>query len=536
MNRSESQYQALVSLALALVVIAAQMALVAVIYWPTLGLAFVSDAWVYLDRLRHGLWPAVMTPVGYHYQPVTVAWDALIRAVFGETAAAFQAVSMVQLGLLGFLTYRLGVRLLPDAGTAFLGSLLLLGNAAFYEVSYWPLAGNMQFLGAQLYVLAVILAHDVAHGRFGGAGPWMVALVALAAIFSHPAMVTVLPVCALTFFLASEKRADDRLPADAPYGKLKALLPLGVAAGVFGLTRIAFAKEIVTGLQPGFGRMRAYWLALRGIVAVFSLRGSHEAVHWLLTLGTNAGFSTPLIWVYVAGWLALAGGAAGLCFLFARRSGTRLLVGFLTIHLLAVGIASDMASRESHLPAVPAALLTALALRVVADWLATLPASPGGAALCRELPGVAVLLLILAAQADHITAARVHARAANASRGLVEQITRVAPPEGPPVNLTLVNMPGYIVERGIGAAAFSNGLTELTRLNSTRVATLELCQLSIPGAPTPLATGSQPVSLAGLRSRLADPHHVVLLFEMEPFGARVLTADRLESLGSQRAP
>src|SRR4051794_34831564 len=87
-----------------LVVIALQVGVLAVIYWPTLQLAFQSDDWVYLGMLRAGVWATMTTAIGYHYQPVACAWVALIRAFFGESAIAFQVVNIAQLGLLAHLT------------------------------------------------------------------------------------------------------------------------------------------------------------------------------------------------------------------------------------------------------------------------------------------------------------------------------------------------------------------------------------------------------------------------------------------------
>src|SRR3954452_1162821 len=77
-----------------LAVIALQAAVLGVIYWPTLQLAFQSDDWVYLGWLRTGVWATMTTAIGYHYQPVACAWVALIRAFFGENATAFQVVNI----------------------------------------------------------------------------------------------------------------------------------------------------------------------------------------------------------------------------------------------------------------------------------------------------------------------------------------------------------------------------------------------------------------------------------------------------------
>src|SRR5437867_1756081 len=109
-----------------------QSLLVVAIYWPTRRLAFASDAWAYLERLRHGLRESVATPIGYHWQPVAVAWIAAIRGAFGERAGVFQAMNLIQLTAIGHLTFQLGKRLFADSTAALLGSLLVLGSAAFY--------------------------------------------------------------------------------------------------------------------------------------------------------------------------------------------------------------------------------------------------------------------------------------------------------------------------------------------------------------------------------------------------------------------
>ena len=317
-----------------LVVVCLQIALVGVIYRHTLQLAFLSDAWVYLANLRDGVWTTLTTPIGYHYQPVACAWIALIRALFGERPAVFQAVNIGEVAALGYLTYALGRRLLNDNVAAFLASLLLIGNAAFYEIAYWPLAGNMHFLAALLYVLAVIIACDLARGGLGRSGPWLLAVTVLAAIFTHPATTTAVPVCGLTLLLLGDRTGDRIGFGDTRAQKLLALGLLAAVAMLFGLTRLSFTSEFSSGPQPGIDSMRAYWLVSRGIVAVVSLRGSHEVVHRLITLGSYAGFDTPAIWWYVGGWLTVTSIALLVVFWRTRTSGVRVLVVFFATHLV----------------------------------------------------------------------------------------------------------------------------------------------------------------------------------------------------------
>ena len=70
------------------------------------------------------------------------------------------------------------------------------------------------------------------------------------------------------------------------------------------------------------------------------------------------------------------------------------------------------------------------------------------------------------------------------------------------MHLTLVNMPKTVVSRGIGAYLFSNGLEEQTRLTSSAVATLKVCQLAVKSAPPDFAAGTVPITPAELRVQL----------------------------------
>jgi hypothetical protein len=508
-----------------------QAALVAVIYWPTLRLGFVSDAWVHLERLRHGAWAAVATPVGYHWQPVGCAWIALIRGLFGERPAVFQAVALLQLTLVGHLAYQLGRRVLPDAGTAFLASLLFLGSAAFYEVTYWPVEGNMHLLATQFYLLAVLLAYDMASGRLARTGPWLLGLTVLAAVFTYLATVTLLPVCALTFLLVG-RGSPDREPRGHPRRFwLKALIPLAAVGALFAVSRVAFAPYSAMAPKPGFEPERVFWLVRRGLLGLFSLRASYDLVDRVLTLGSQFEYGTVRMWIGVGIWLVLASAIAGWCLWRAHIPGLRLLVAFLGIHLLISAIAGGITPRGSLIPAVPAALLTAWALRAGADRLAAGVTTAPELALWRELPAASMILLLVGAQADHSSAASVHTRVADGARVLVERIKAVASPDRGPVDLTLINMPDLQFEGGIAAFAFLNGVAELAHLASPAVRTVDLRQMPSVGAPEYVLQAIPVLTPAELRAQVEDPHRAVLLFERGPFAARMLTREDIDRLG-----
>ena len=150
----------------------------------------------------------------------------------------------------------------------------------------------------------------------------------------------------------------------------------------------------------------------------------------MITLGSYAGFDTPAIWWYVGGWLTVTSIALLVVFWRTRTSGVRVLVVFFATHLVVLTLAGGMASRESHIPAVPAALLTAWALRSIAERMAAVAATTAAAAIYRLAPAVVVLLLVVSAQADHLTAAAISTTSSSLSRELVTQISALAPPGG----------------------------------------------------------------------------------------------------------
>jgi len=370
----------------------------------------------------------------------------------------------------------------------------------------------------------VILAHDVARGRFGRRGPWLVGLTALASVFTHPAMITVVPVCALTLFLVGREHPDSRWAGSFP-GWASALLPLLAVATAFTVARLAFNAYVIDAPKPGIDAERLH-LLVRGLIGLFSLHGSSVVLDGVMAFGTPPAPGTHSMNFLVGSWLVAASVAGALLFWRARTSGVRLLIGFLAIHLGALTLASGVTPRQCTVPAVPAALLTAWALRLAADRLAGMAST--AAQVHGEAPAIVVLLLVVGAQPDHQTAARLNIRAGDAVRALVERIRAVAPPGGEQVDLMLVNFPGIMVDRGMHAYAFANGPKELAWAASTAVGTVELRQMPGWGPPDDVPRAVRSLSPDALRLHLADPYRVLLVLDREPFDVRRVTAEDLE--------
>lgn len=499
-------------------VLLVQLAVVAVVYAPSLRAEFVSDVWSYLVIIRGGAAHAVLRPIGYHWQPVAVGWVALLRATFGEHAVAFQAVNLLQLVGFAFLVYLLGRRLQLGASVSLLGSLLAVASAAHYEAAYWPLAGNMHLIGVQFYLVSLVVAHDLATGRLGGGGSWLLGLTTVAAIFSHPAMVTVIPVCGLILVLASWNQAV--APRWSWSRAARLFVPLIAAAALFFAARVAISSQLYGLPGVGFDRDRLFWLSARGLAGVFSMRGSSDAFVSLMTLGSSVRLPDPRFWWFVDGWILAAAIAGAWCW-WRGRWGVRFLIGFLAIHLVALTIgAGGVTSRQSQLLAAAAALLTACALgglaeRVRLRW-GMVPAAMGVAAvLAALLPGV---------YHDHRVAARLSARSARAAREVASYVRARTGPGKAVATVTLVNMPPTLYEEGLSVFLFHNSLTDLVRLASRFTASGEMRHAPVSGAPAAVAHSSVPITLEELRKRAASPEHLVLLCQQQPGSARVIDA------------
>jgi hypothetical protein len=492
----------------AAVVLLAQAAVVAVLYPSPARSGFVADPWVYLEELRGGLGPMLLHPIGYHWQPVTYAFLALVRAIWGESAPAFQWLNLAQLVSVGFLTYALGRRLTGDAGIGFVAGLLYVGSAAFYEASYWPLSGNSHFLAAQLYLVTLVVAWDAGCGRWPRCGPWLLGGCALAAVLTHPAMATVVPVAAIAYWLVSAEHAPRARARWIALGSLAV-----VAAVAVGQREIAKALSSAAVPPPGFDRER-FDLIAKAIAEMAVMRGSTAVGSWLV--GPHVG-----LWI-VAPLVLLALGCV-----LARGPGFRVLAAFYAIHVFVVGVAAGMPSRQTSLAQVPVALLVAWGLAALASRVARLAGSAEAGVVSRQLPVVAALLLVIGAVPDHRVAARLTHQAGDTTRALWREVAQALPPGDPPRVVVLVNAPLLLFEQGIGTPVMRDGAGQIPRFASPAVAGVELRQVPIPSR-LPHIVDAVPMTPDELRARVVDPGAVVLVFEPPPRLVRRLLRGNVE--------
>lgn len=493
-------------------VFAAHLCFVAVVYGPMRRLGMMSDAWVILDQARRGWWRAVSTVIGYHYIPVASAFVNVCWNAFGSRPLPWQLLNLAQFALVAHLVYQLGRRLLPSAWLAFLASLLFLSNASFHEIAFWPVNGNIHSLSATFYLLGMLVALDMGSRPDRARRGWVFALLALLAMFTYEGTATMIPVAAAVLVLRLPpvgQRSSLPTPRVLWQGVVKPLLPCVLVVGLLVLAKLSFARETTGATQVELGVQRLYWL-VKGTAGIFSLRGSHDVLQRMISLGFPA---PPVPRGFVLGWVGAGVGALVLILWKSRSDAPRLLAAWLAIHLAFIAAAVGMAPRHGYLPAVPAALLTAWTLGALARSLGRRLGSGDSPQWAAHLATVPVVLLVLLAHRDLQIARLAWGQASEANAKTVELLRYLAPLRRRPITVCYVNMPGVLPQGGIGAFAFLNGLGELTRMKTPGAGRIELAHTHGSAAPGRFASESAPVSLVEVERWAASGDRIVVYFD-----------------------
>lgn len=504
----------------------AHLVFVAVLYAPVLRFHFAADAWNLLLHARQGFFHALLAPLGARYVPVAGLFDNFLWGLFGANPGAWALVLLALLAALGTALQRLGARLLGSAPLAFLASLLFLANASFHEVSLWPVVGGVHLLAALFVVAALLGAADLSEGgptgSDGTASAWRLAGWLAAAYFTDHGTLPALVLVALWLVWARARAHDLTLTRVGGLltrrGEvaflLRTLAPLGVVSVVAAVTHVYLDQATPAGAQP------AYWL-VRGLLSVFSLRASHDLLHTLLTFGADSPLDALTTARCVDGWL-LAGLVAAVLMLRRASLGVGVLTLWLLLQAAYLGLFHTFVPRHALLVALPAALLTLHALAVLGRRL-TMPGFGTWG-----LPAFATLLLIAGSQADVARGLRAYGAASNANRTLVELLRGEFPQRPQGSGVTLVNLPASIVDGGVGARAFGNGVDSLVQLGMPSApADLQTRRLPSSAPQWLFAVGSTPMSLVELRAQLAAVPRLVVLYDRATRLPRIVTQANL---------
>lgn len=512
-----------------------QAALVITLYAPTLRFWFLSDAWALMDQARGSVWHALTTTVAYHYIPVASVLNVAMFRLLKLNATGYQAVAIALHLAVGWRVYRLGVELFRDVPAAVVASLLFLGSAAFYEVTFWPVVGTGYVLAAVFYLQGVdALVRMIDADRVSLAG-YRLALWFLLATFTYPGMVTLAPLAVLVLPVARFRGLGARLrrPWRSPAEWLwlaRALLPTIAAVALTVIVRGHFASALSQSTFVRVDWVRAYWF-LRGLLTVGALRGSPEIADTTLTLGGRLTISTGLPAVV---WGCVAVGALLVlrAFVQSSRLAPPLLSSWLFLQILTTAFAILVSSRHVYLASVPAVLLIARALACLGRRVAR-PIRARIARGCVSLGVLALggLLLSWGARRDLNVATVVWGEASNVGRETVEAIRSEIWSRQGKVSVILVNMPSGVLRGGIHAPIFTNRTPEMARVvfgESTASVDVRHVRDQVPNVDrwSPEVTGSE------LRDLASKSQTIVFVYEPESRSLRRLSLGEVSTANS----
>lgn len=500
---------------------------VAVFWGRSLGVGILSDGYFILAHASRG-WPDALAWDGsYHYYPVTNAYFALLYRFFGLRAVGYQLVALLQLAAAGWLLYRMGRRLLGQGGWAVLGSLLLLGNSAFYEVPAWPVNGNLHTLAALLYLAGnLVLLRPVEPDRLTARGLVFGTVVLLAFLVYEPTITLVITGPALVILSRAGEDGEGLGRSLARRSSLRYLARLFWPAALAGVVAVGIKLWFLSRGAPVVNPVSDPWfgafLVVRAVLALFTFTARNPLLYDLFSLGIDNQMGSPLMKGLVAGWVAALGLLAVVALWRLRRPAYRFLLLWLVVHLLLVSLVTGLAFRHLLLPALPAALLTAAAAMEVRRGLSRrISASRVGAVGKRGLArmvdallGVGLLALLGLSWGHAGRAIDVHLRATAADRSIREAVRAGIAAHPDARRLLLVNMSSSLSGWGLGAFVFENGLLEQIGFQFPgRFEVVELGFTPRLGGVGKMANGSRLVPVRELRRKVVNPNWVVVIFD-----------------------
>lgn len=511
------------------------------LYWRALSCGIISDGWVVLAIGSQGPLEAMKVRLSYHIIPVTFLFTSILWKLFGLWEPGYQITNLAQLGISAWMLYLLGLRLFGRVRIALLAALLLVANASFYEVTFWPVIGNFQILAGLLQLGGIMAALRAAESP-GPAGRWgwsaLFAALALAAFFTYEPAISLLAAGPLAAALLSPGGVGisggfSWLPWRDWRERIRRALPV-LTAAVLAFLPMVIAKILAekSGETAMFFpesldavRIRIQFLT-RACIAMFTLRGNETTVAGIFHLGLGPrAYGSPEYHMVLGFWAALFGALTLLAIFRVRHPAVIFLTFWFWIHVTTLSIATIMESRQYYLAALPAMLLLAWGISRAADAIAARAqdwagASNGGAPRAAALSASAAFLIfgLLAAggKSDIDTVAAVFRDATLDARRVVE-ITRERIAEGAtPRSIALLDMPGHRVRQGISIYPFINGLHEmllLTLADAVPRNNIHLYSLQPAEQGGQFASATRPISLPELGRLVRDPSCLVLRYD-----------------------
>ena len=439
------------------------LGLVLILYRPSMGFGFNSDAFVLFGNASKSFFAALGWDHSYHYMPVTSLWIWFQHLFLGTHQQAYQVVNLLQHGVMAGMAFLLARRLGLPRGLALFAGILFAVAGSSYQVALWSIVGCNYFVSGMFYLIALmffIRNNEEKEGR----SSWWIPLLFAMALLSHEQSLSLLPACvafSLLVLEAKDGRGLQQILTWMPWRRtLQRVLPMfGVLGAFVGMKVLMSSRAAVA----GFGQDPIFFLTalFRGILHSFSLRGDATAL--TSAIGIRPSGTLML-------FLVILGGFFLTIVMSVLKPVERFLLCWNLGHLLMMQMAIGVSIRHVYLPTIPATILV-----VMVSYRVFLAATQRLGTIRPEASRIlATVLVFVFGSVFLIYPSIKDVREAQAVWTGVDQVTKdlqdqvhLAVDENPEIDrLSILNPTSRVVDPRFEIYSFHNGIAHLVKLSA----------------------------------------------------------------------
>lgn len=501
----------------------------------------VGDDWEHL-RLAQRSWGSILTePLSYHYIPLGGALHKAVRCLAGDDGFRWALANAAALFAAAAAVLWLAVRLFRDALTGLLAACLLLGSAAYHEVTFWPTVGVVFGFSGVLFAVSLGIGFRLPEDDAPISRSVAFAVTAGAASLTYPGAVSAMP-AAVLWFAARRYRPDrGRRSELRPFVRsfVRAFAPCVPVLGIIAAARVTFSDELSAATRFGFDAERLKYLA-EGVASVFSLQGSRTALHAIVTFGLVPDGGSALAALAAAVFVALMVALAILVVRLLPFTGEAFLAVAFVVHFAAMAPWVAVSPRHCFLSSLIGLPLAVRLLGRGAERARRrlLPRHPGFVPAAAALASV---LVLLAAREPFLHAANLWARSARAYEELGRLVGERSVAQPGMRTLVTVDLPSFLTEGGFTVPFASYNLPRFVSFLEGGLQ-VERVRLRPERPGFVWGSGVSPVTLRRVQEMVLDSSHLVVRFDarsrslvrLSPEGFSVVNAvtpDRSPELG-----
>lgn len=472
----------------------------------------VGDDWEHL-QLAQRSWASILTePLSYHFIPIGGALHKAVQGLAGSDGFRWTLSNAAVLLAAAVAVLWLAIRLFRDELSGMLAACLLLGSAAFHEVTFWPTVGVVFSLSGVLFAISLGIGFRLPEQNAPISRSVAFAVAAGAASLTYPGAISVIP-AAVLWFAARRCRPGRGLRSELrPFVRsfVRAFAPCGLVIGIIAAVRGAFSDHLAPATRIGFDGERLKLLA-EGIASVFSLQGSRTVLHAIVTFGLVPDGGSALSGIGAVLFVALILVLAILVVRLLPSTGEAFLAIAFVAHFTAMAPWVAVSPRHCFLPSLiglPLAvrLLERGAERVRRRWLLRHHGSvPVAATLVSALA-------LLAAREPFLQVADLWARSGQAYEELARLVGERCVAQPGLRTLVTVDLPTYLTEGGFTVPFASYNLPRFVSFLHDGLQ-VERVRLRPERPGFTWGRGVSPVSLRRVQEMALDSSRLVVRFD-----------------------